>query len=429
MKPTGQLTKTPEVEKVEKFMAEQREKFQAVETLTEKLAAMEENGVNKTDLEAVKTEMKSLCDNIKTIDDAIKAIKDRKLPGAEGTGKDFSLFRAAKAIKMLPKVGPLAWDKAGAGLEKEIFEATAKAFDTSDGTYIIPTETATEIIEFLRGETVLNRLGIRILPNIQGGMLELPRMTGGALAYWTSEGSAITDTTKATFDQLQLTPHAAASLMPLTNRALAQITPEGEAMLRQDFGQALAELIDKAGLRGNGSGETPTGLLNISNVLTLDSPGLGTNGGDFTFDHTMDLERLLADNNTLRGSLAYCFHPRIKIKLRKQKIDHYSAQATNQAYLMGPPNDANLAAWLNYPFQTTTLIPVNGTKAAGTDLTEIYFGNWRDFIMATWGGLRLDTSEHLKFDEDKTVVRIIQEVDFAVRHPESFVIVNDANSL
>ena len=78
----------------------------------------------------------------------------------------------------------------------------------------------------------------------------------------------------------------------------------------------------------------------------------------------------------------------------------------------------------------TTQIPINLTKGAGTALTEVYFGNWEELIIGQWGGMEiaLSTETSDAFEKDQTWVRVLQEVDIAVRHPESFCLVNDAAS-
>ena len=322
---------------------------------------------------------------------------------------------------------------AGAGFEKEaIYEATKKVekadVGSSDVAYVIPSEVSDEIIEMVRANTVLDKVGARVISGVAGGELKIPRMTGGASAYWIAENNTITDSAKPTFGQLTLNPHSCASLMPIANRTLRDMTTQAEAMIREDFALSVAEKIDITSLTGDGVGETPVGVINTGSVLTL---ALGTNGDYFDFEDVDTLESLMDDANTLRGNLAFVFNPRIKHTLRRKRIAMYSGGTSVGPFQIQPPSDQQLQEWLQYPYHTTTALPRNLTKgASAAELTYVLFGNWSDLVVCYWSGLRIDASEHSSdaFEKDQTVLRVIQDVDFGIRKPESFCVVSDART-
>ena len=97
-------------------------------------------------------------------------------------------------------------------------------------------------------------------------------------------------------------------------------------------------------------------------------------------------------------------------------------------YIIQPTSEAELSAWIGYPFKTTTQIPTNLTKSSATNCTEIYFGNWQELMIGQWGGVEISVSKETSdaFTKNQTWVKIEQEVDTAVRHPESFCLCNDA---
>ncbi len=343
------------------------------------------------------------------------------IPGLEDEKQAFSFFKACHAIR----TGN--WEDAG--FEKEVFAATRKkAMEMGTGSaggYIVPTIYIAELIELLRAESVVASMGATILNDLQGSPVQIPRQSGGATAYWVGENIAIT-ASDLTLEQLSLTPKKVGCLVKLSNTLLKLSNPSAEALVRRDIAVALALKIDLASLRGLGASYQPKGI----NLQTgLNTVAIGTNGGNITFDHLIDMEYELAADNALRGKLGFIFHPCIRRNLLKRKVAQYSGD-TAGAYIVAPVTEQVFQNWLGYPYKTTTQIPINLTKADGTGLTEVYFGNWQELIIGQWGGMELMASQETSdaFEKDQTWVRILQEVDIAVRHGESFCLINDAKA-
>ena len=350
-----------------------------------------------------------------------KVSKPRKveLAGLEDEKQSFSFLRAINAIR--------SGNWGGAGFEKEIFDNTRmramSAGTDSAGGYIVPTVFVNELIEMLRAESVVNALGATVLSGLTGSPVEIPKQTGGATAYWVAENADIT-ASDLTLGQVSLTPKAVAAIVKLSNRLLNLSNPSAEAMVRRDVAQSLALAIDLAALRGTGSGSQPTGIANTSGINTV---AIGTNGGNFTFDYAADMVDELAKDNAAKGKLGFAMHPTIAKKLKKTRIPQYSGD-TGGEWIMLPMSDSNLADALGYGFKLTTQIPVNLTKGSSSDCSEVYFGNWQELLIGEWGGLEIMASNETSdaFQKNQTWVRVIQEVDIAVRHAESFCLLNDA---
>ena len=91
--------------------------------------------------------------------------------------------------------------------------------------------------------------------------------------------------------------------------------------------------------------------------------------------------------------------------------------------------EAQLDAQLGVPLRGTTQLPTNLEKSSsGAVLSEVIYGNWQELIIGQWGGLEFMASSETgdAFEKAQTWIRVIQEVDIALRHPESFCLVNDA---
>ena len=112
------------------------------------------------------------------------------------------------------------------------------------------------------------------------GLVEIPKQTGGATAYWPGENAAITGS-DLTLDQLSLSPKAVGCLVKLSNRLIQLSNPSAEVMVRRDIATALALAIDLKALRGDGTSNTPTGIANTSGINTV---AIGTSAEVFDFD-------------------------------------------------------------------------------------------------------------------------------------------------
>jgi len=379
------------------------------------------------ELKALRTEVSEKLTNhdelIQTIDKRLEyletQLKKFKIPGLEEemAKREFSLAKAFRGI--------LFGEWEDAEFEKEVVEEATKRKDLAAGTpsaggYIVPVQYIPQLIELIRAEAVVTRAGATSLDQLVGSPVDIPKQTGGAIVYWVGENTAITASDLA-FGQLQLTPKTMAALMRVSNRLIRLANPSVETIIRRDFAQAIALELDIKALRGDGTGSTPVGIANTAGIKTV---AIGANGGDFTFDHAIDMEFELAQANTLRGSLAFITHPAVIRKLKKLK-------ATGTGDYMRWVEGLKDKQLVEYPYFMTTQLPTNLTKGTGTNLTEVYFGNWQELIVAQWTGIEIAASMQAgtSFETNQTWFRVIQDVDIGVRHPESFCLLNDASAV
>jgi len=269
-------------------------------------------------------------------------------------------------------------------------------------------------------------MGATVLTNLQG-ILQIPKQTAGSTAYWVTEN--IDDITESdlAFGQIELRPRAVACLTTFSKRLLMQSNPSIEKMVREDFVLRLALAADYGAILGPGVAGAPMGIANTPGINTT---ALGVNGGFWNFEAAKDQEGTLEDLNALRGELGYLMHPKVKRKLQKERIKQYVGD-TEGAYVMLPMSNDQLAERLDYKFKTTTQIPTNLTKGGGSNLSMVFFGNWRDLLIGQWGGIELDASIHAgdAFKKNQVKIRAVMEMDTALRHPESFNLISDAETV
>lgn len=386
----------------------------------------------ETKQDVLETSVKTASDKVSGIETRIHHLekniitpKGVSLPGVNEGKEKFSFLKAIYAIK----TGN--WNNAG--FEKEVFENVEKR-DLSQGTntaggFVVPTEYVAELIELLRSESVVMQLGATVLDNLTGAPVELPKQTGGATANFIDENAVITPSDQ-TFGQLLLNPKQCAALTKISNRLLKLSNPSVEAMVRRDIAQAIALRIDIAALRGDGVGSNPLGIANTPGIQTVVAGN--PDGGPFTWAIAQEMEGALEDVNALRGKLGFAWHGKLKRKLKSEKVAQFAGQ-TDGADRVNLPilSDSKLKDIIGYNFGTSSQIPTNLTKGAGVSLSEAYFANWQELLIGQWGGLEIMASAEAgdSFSKNQTWIRMIQEVDAGLRHPESFCLVNDAETI
>lgn len=379
----------------------------------------------KADSDKHKEEIKALQDAIKTLEDKkVKRSMGVIVPGVDEEKETFSFFKAIKAMR--------SGDWSDAGFEKECFDTTKKTALASGtdslGGYLVPAQFVAQIIELLRAETVLDKIGMTVIPNLTGSPVEFPTQEGGATTFWIGENSPITESNQ-TFGTRSMQPKKLAALVKISNSLLRLNNTSAEAVVRADIAKVMALRLDLAGLRGTG-GPQPTGITNTTGINTFD---IATNGGRFDFQQAEKMVEALDTANALRGKLGFVMHPKIKSIMKKERIAQFSGQ-TEGAYVVLPMSDQLLQDSLGWPFASTTQIPINLTQGSGTDLSEVYFANWAELILGMWGGMELLASNVAgdnnggAMTSDQTWIRAIMEADFMIRHPESFAVVNDADT-
>ena len=136
----------------------------------------------------------------------------------------------------------------------------AMAIETSasSGGALIPQNVADEVIELLRPRTVVRKLGARSIP-LPNGNTSIPRLSGGATSSYVGEGSDA-QATEATLDDVQLSAKTLITLVPISNQMIGRTGRRIEQIVLNDMIAAMASREDKAFLRDDGTGQTPTGF-------------------------------------------------------------------------------------------------------------------------------------------------------------------------
>ncbi|WEN13694.1 phage major capsid protein [Rhodanobacter sp. AS-Z3] len=269
-------------------------------------------------------------------------------------------------------------------------------------------------IDLLRNAMVINRMGARYLTGLVGN-IAIPKQTGGATFAFVSE-SGTGSPSGQTIGQVPMTPKTGMARTQLSRKLLLQSSLDVESFIRNDLATIVGLGIQQAAINGSGSAPIPMGILNQSGIGSVVG---GTNGLAPTWGNIVGLESAVAIANADVGSLGYLTNAGVRGKLK-----------TTQKF----PTSNGDAIWADgntplngYQVGVTNAVPSNGTKGTSTgNCSSIIFGNFADLIVGMWGGLELQVDPYSQGDSGSVVIRAFQDVDVAVRHPESFAAMIDA---
>ncbi len=314
------------------------------------------------------------------------------------------------------------WDKVkNSELERELcMETQRKAQEAGQDTaggFLVPTEFMSDmLIPLLEANTIAIQLGANVLDGLVGSPVEIPAIRSDATAYWVAEDEEI-NTSQLTFGQIRFEPRGLASLVPITNRLLRQTSTRVEAIVREQLMRTIGKAVDLAFYLGTG-GKQPTGVLNRSNIGTVDHSGVTYDGSTATagnataataalLEHIGDLD----EANALTGRPAWSMHPKVKRALMSVTDgDGRALLFSHSAGLVGQMPDQ----LLGYPYMTSTQL------SSGAD-ADLVFMNMADAHIGFFENMQIDVSDVAKdaFEKRLTYVRATVEVDMNIGNVES----------
>ena len=281
----------------------------------------------------------------------------------------------------------------GITIPQDVLRRDLNVGTASAGGNLVATDLdAGSFIDLLRNASALDQAGATVLTGLTGNVA-IPRQSGAGTAYWVAESGAPTES-QQTVDQVSLTPKTVAAFTDYSRRLMLQSSIDVENMIRTDLATVLALKIDLAGLYGTGSNSEPLGL-----KLTT---GIGTE--DFaadapTFAEVVALESDVATANALMGSPVYLMNAAMRGNLKTTK------------------KDAGSGIFIMENGEVNGYAGVLSNQVAANDL---WFGNFADLIIGYFSGLDLMVDPYTHSTSGTVRVVAMQDVDIAVRHPESF---------
>ena len=344
--------------------------------------------------------------------------------------RDFSIVKAIKAMT--------TGNWSGAELEKEASDEIARKTGKSPKGIFIPSDlrwkrdlisgasgdggalVATNLlsgsfIEALRANMVVKQAGALFLSGLVGEVA-IPAQNAVNSASWVAENAAVSEV-NPTYRQVTMAPKTLGTFTDISRHLMHQSTPAIETIVRNDIIKSLSNEVDKKAIQGDGTSNTPTGILSTSGIGAV---AIGTNGGAGTWAKVVETWKEVATDNANTGALAFVTSP-----LQVSRFMAAAKVASSDSVMI--MNDQNKL--MGYNVFTTTNSPDNLTKgtASGT-CSALTFGNFNDLIIGEWGSLDISVDPYTNAAKGGTRIIGLYDVDVAVRHAESFAACKDITS-
>lgn len=348
-------------------------------------------------------------ERIATMEARMRALESRG-PGLGSPASKDDGFSFANVIRGMVNGGldnASAW--VGAEREREIGLASRKRAleqgTDSAGGYAVPPEYIASLIELLVNRTYVLAAGATQMTSLTGAPVEIPKLAGGATGEWLGENTGITPEDQ-TFGQVLLNPHMGAALTYMSRRVARMSNPAMEGIVRNDLAGAIARLMDAAALYGTGVGDVPLGIKPSITPIPA--------GGDVTIPALYDLLYALEAANADMGSIGFMMNPR-EFNTLRQEVD-----SSGRFYLQPDPTAATRMTLFGYPVYSTNQVAING--GVGVNEGDVFLANWADLIWGQWGGVVIESTTEGgdTFANHQLAVKVVTEVDFGIRHEESF---------
>lgn len=277
----------------------------------------------------------------------------------------------------------------------------------SAGGFLKPTDhMGDQFIDALRSRLVLNQLGTRFMTGLRGDVA-IPKLSAGVAAGFVGENGA-TSEVNATFSQVTMSPKSLGAFTDVSRLLMVQSDPSVEQIVRDDLLNAIAQKIEDVAIEGGASNE-PTGITQTSGIGSV---AIGTNGGAMTWAKVVELIKEIEQDNAVAGEIKFLTNSKVKAHLASTaKV----ASTDSQMILDAPWNNL-----YGYDMQVTNNVPSDLTKGSGTALSALIAGDFSNSMLGIFSTSDVLIDPFTGGSSGAVRIRVMQEVDFAVRHAQSF---------
>ena len=348
----------------------------------------------------------------------VESVPERNVPGINAARYVIALAASQRQLRTGRLTAASTIAEQRWGRQHPVTRALSVS-DFASGGALMPDAFSMEFIELLRPASIFDALG-PTPGSIVNGKLSAPGMTGGAVAAFMDEGSKIPKT-EQTFGRVEDTVRKIGCHVPLNNEWLMNPTAQFEEMIRTDMLNAVAQTIDIACIRSDGTAGEVKGLRYWA-----------ASGSLIPFNASVSLANTRSDLG------------KMTLKLRKAK----KGRLIKPAWILGPTayeyldnladgngnlvyaNQLDGGKLKRYPYQVCDQLPEN--LGAGNE-SEAYLVDMADIVKAMDNQLRVESTSEGSFtdagnqqvnawENDMTLIRVIGFVGLIARRPEAIVV-------
>lgn len=249
-------------------------------------------------------------------------------------------------------------------------------------------------IDMLRETAVLPRLGARMVGGLVGN-IEIPKKIAGATVGWVAEDGSVANS-GLRIGNVAASPKTLSARTQLSRKLLMQSSLDVEALVRADFAESIGLEIDRCAIYGSAEDGAPEGINDKAGIAVV----AALTAGQIGYKDALALWSAVRSANAARGSLGFVMHP------------------TEAAEMMGTPRfaggDTPIMAALG------SLLGFNAPETSQVAPGDLWFGNWADLVIASWGGLDILVDPYTESGSGAVRVTAFQDTDFIVRQEQSF---------
>jgi HK97 family phage major capsid protein len=294
----------------------------------------------------------------------------------------------------------------------------------ADGGALVPTEYSTEIIQLLRNQTAVRRLGARTVP--MGAALQIPSQASAAQAYWVGENQAVTPS-QPTLGGIALAEKKLMALVPISNDLIRNASIAAEEFVRNDLVQVLALKEDYTAVFSKGGQFSPRGIESLTATANQYAATAVAPKAPTLQEVKIELAKAkgrLMSGNIPMARLGWIMSPRTWTYL------YGITDGNGNSIYSGQLDAGNLAG---SPFVVTNQLPEN--LGGTSDESRLIFGDFDQFIIGESMATEFEVFPNATYDStgsgtivsgisnDQSVVRAILKEDFALRYQSAFVVV------
>ena len=279
---------------------------------------------------------------------------------------------------------------------------------TTAGGFLVPTEQSNQIIDLVRAQSVIDKMGSVQIP-LNTDRLETPKLGTDVTGEWLGENAAATPS-DLVIGQMVLTPKKLVTYTELSEELVMDSDPGVEQVLRDSIASVQALTFDLAAIRGATGGDNPVGISEITGISTFTLAADVGNGATPTYDDWTNIVGTIEALNGMGG--CWLMAARTRGGVRRVKDDQ------NAPIMVDAKGDGEVPTILGRPVFVTNQIPTNVTKGTSTTNTsEIYFGIPDRAVIGRRSGIEISASREVAFKSFQVAIRSMSRVDFNLRTP------------
>jgi HK97 family phage major capsid protein len=278
-------------------------------------------------------------------------------------------------------------------------QAEKRTIDQSGtGAYLVPEILSSEVIDQARSQAVCFNAGAKLVP-MESNTLDMARVASGPSGSWKEESAAISAESDMTFENVKF---EAKTLYMLATVSIEEF--EDAEMLDQTIRNAIAKnlalQLDLSALRGSGTDNNPTGILNQSGILNKTAVGLIEGYNEFSLAYQDILSNNFEPNAVIYAPAVWGAVDRFVDGGGEYITPPKSYQKLNELVSSQIPTDLG----------------------DGSDETEIYMGDFTNLLIGSRKKLKIEASRTAEsgFKEGTIAIRAYLRSDVQLANPKAF---------